>query len=169
MRGSIEEDEEDIPAEEDGEQISSDGMIIPADPTIDPETGGIIDAYCDYFLPSEPSVYYDDDWVEQWQEAVEEIIEIPDIEPEPEPEPDVIISGEGTIETGNPASNTFTVKINGNIVKLNYDRNSKYATGYFPQKGDKVRIEYNKSKMLLNDIQLIERPEPAAAEAPAEG
>lgn len=93
----------------------------------------------------------------------------PEPEPEPEPEPDIIISGEGIIEAGDPATNTFTVTINGSSVKLNYDKNSKYATGYFPQKGDKVKIEYNKSKMLLNDIQLIERPEPAAAEAPAEG
>jgi hypothetical protein len=94
--------------------------------------------------------------------------EEPAPEPEPEPEPDVIISGEGIIEAGNPKTNTFTVTINGTSVTLNYDKNSKYATGYFPQQGDKVRIEYNKSQMLLNDIQLIERPVPAAEEAPAE-
>ena len=114
----------------------------------------------------------------QPEEKQEEPAPAPEPEPEPapepepvivEPEPDVIISGEGIIEAGDPATNTFTVTINGSSVKLNYDKNSKYATGYFPQKGDKVKIEYNKSKMLLNDIQLIERPEPAAAEAPAEG
>ena len=105
----------------------------------------------------------------QPEEKQEEPAPAPEPEPEPAPEPDVIISGEGIIEAGDPATNTFTVTINGSSVKLNYDKNSKYATGYFPQKGDKVKIEYNKSKMLLNDIQLIERPEPAAAEAPAEG
>jgi len=114
----------------------------------------------------------------QPEEKQEEPAPAPEPEPEPapepepvivEPEPDVIISGEGIIEAGDPATNTFTVTINGSSVKLNYDKNSKYATGYFPQKGDKVKIEYNKSKMLLNDIQLIERPVPAAAEAPAEG
>ena len=98
----------------------------------------------------------------------EEKQEEPATEPEPEPEPDVIISGEGIIESGDPETNTFTVTINGTSVELNYDKNSKYATGYFPQQGDKVRIEYNKSQMLLNDIQLIERPVPAAEEAPAE-
>ena len=104
----------------------------------------------------------------------EEKQEETETEPEPETEPEVIISGEGIIGKGDPEKKTFTVEIEGNTIELKFDENSKAATGYFPQTGDNVRIEYSKSDMLLREIQLLERPEPAAdgsaasEEAPAE-
>ena len=94
----------------------------------------------------------------------------PESAPEPEPvqEPDVKIDAQGTIVEGNEAKQTCTIQTDdGEMITLNITKDTKIASGYFPQKGDTVKITYTKTAMLLRDIQLISRPEPEPAPAPA--
>lgn len=70
------------------------------------------------------------------------------------------------IDAGNESKGTFTVKVDGKSVELKIDGDSEIAAGYFPEKGDTVKVTYVKNKMLLKSIQLISRPEPEPAPAP---
>ena len=65
--------------------------------------------------------------------------------------------------TGDQEKKTVQVKLeNGETLDLNYNDQTSSASGYFPQVGDKVSITYLKEGMLLQSIQLVERPAPAA-------
>ena len=93
----------------------------------------------------------------------------PEAAPEPDPvqEPDVKIDVQGTIVEGNEAKQTCTIQTDdGEMITLNITKDTKIASGYFPQKGDTVKITYTKTAMLLRDIQLLDRPEPAPAPEP---
>ena len=100
--------------------------------------------------------------------------EEPSVEPEPEPEPvkepDVIIEAKGSIVEGNEEKKTCTIKLdNGEEVTLNVTGDTKIASGYFPQKEDVVKVTYNKTKMELQIIELVSRPEPEPADEEAAG
>ena len=89
----------------------------------------------------------------------------PEPEPAPEPdpvqEPDVKIDALGTIVEGDEEKQTCTIQTDdGEMITLNITKDTKIASGYFPQKGDAVKITYTKTAMLLRDIQLLSRPEP---------
>ena len=107
---------------------------------------------------------------EQQEEAAPEPEPEPEPEPapapEPVPEPEVIISGEGVIDAGNESKGTFTIRIDGKSVELKIDGSSEISAGYFPEKGDTVKVAYVKNSMLLKSIQLISRPEPEPEPAP---
>ena len=77
------------------------------------------------------------------------------------------IDVQGTIVEGNEAKQTCTIQTDdGEMITLNITKDTKIASGYFPQKGDTVKITYTKTAMLLRDIQLLDRPEPAPAPEP---
>lgn len=74
---------------------------------------------------------------------------------------------EGTIVEGDEEKQTCTIKTaDGETVTLNLTKDTQISSGYFPQKDDEVRVVYTKKAMLLREIQLISRPEPAPAPAP---
>ena len=94
---------------------------------------------------------------------------VPDPQPEPEPvlEPDVKVDAEGSIVEGNEEEGTCTIQTaDGEQVVLNLTKDTKIASGYFPQKGDTVRVVYTKKAMLLREIQLVSRPEPGSETVP---
>ena len=96
----------------------------------------------------------------------------PEPEPAPEPdpvqEPDVKIDALGTIVEGDEEKQTCTIQTDdGEMITLNITKDTKIASGYFPQKGDAVKITYTKTAMLLRDIQLLSRPEPVPEPEPA--
>ena len=86
-------------------------------------------------------------------------------EPEPEPEPKVQsapaaairVSGKGTIIKGNENKRTVEIEVNDKKLTLKYDDDTNISSGYIPQKGDVVKIEYDSDSMMLKDIQLISR------------
>lgn len=95
----------------------------------------------------------------------------PESEPAPEPdpvqEPDVKIDALGTIVEGDEEKQTCTIQTDdGEMITLNITKDTKIASGYFPQKGDAVKITYTKTAMLLRDIQLLSRPEPVPEPEP---
>ena len=95
----------------------------------------------------------------------------PEPEPAPEPdpvqEPDVKIDALGTIVEGDEEKQTCTIQTDdGEMITLNITKDTKIASGYFPQKGDAVKITYTKTAMLLRDIQLLSRPEPVPEPEP---
>lgn len=59
---------------------------------------------------------------------------------------------------------TFKLE-NGEEIELHYNADTACASGFFPQPDDKVNIVYVKEGMVLQSIQLIERPVPAEAAA----
>ena len=100
-------------------------------------------------------------------------------EPEPEQEPvaekpepvkDMGVSAQGTIIKVNEKKKTYEVEIKGKKITLNVDKNTKVSSGYTPQEGDIVKVEYGSESLTLKKIQLVNRePEPKAeAEAEAE-
>ena len=96
----------------------------------------------------------------------------PEPEPAPEPdpvqEPDVKIDALGTIVEGDEEKQTCTIQTDdGEMITINITKDTKIASGYFPQKGDAVKITYTKTAMLLRDIQLLSRPEPVPEPEPA--
>ena len=48
----------------------------------------------------------------------------------------------------------------GDVLKLYISKDAKIASGYIPQIDDNVKITYDKDKMWLLSIQLINRPDP---------
>ena len=73
----------------------------------------------------------------------------------------------GTIAEGDEEKQTCTIQTDdGEMITLNITKDTKIASGYFPQKGDTVKITYTKTAMLLRDIQLLSRPEPAPEPVP---
>ena len=101
--------------------------------------------------------------------ADEETASEPESAPEPEPvqEPDVKIDAQGSIVEGDEEKQTCTILTDdGETITLNITKDTKIASGYFPQKGDVVKITYTKTAMLLRDIQLINRPEPVPEPEP---
>ena len=70
------------------------------------------------------------------------------------------------IDAGNESKGTFTIRIDGKSVELKIDGSSEISAGYFPEKGDTVKVAYVKNSMLLKSIQLISRPEPEPEPAP---
>ncbi|MBE6039896.1 MAG: hypothetical protein E7219_02925 [Clostridiales bacterium] len=91
--------------------------------------------------------------------------EEPQTAPEAKKEEEQPVSVKATAElvSSEPEKKISTFRLeNGETVDLNYSKDTARASGYFPQPGDKVDIIYTKEGMLLNSIQLIERPAPAA-------
>ncbi len=91
----------------------------------------------------------------------------PQVEAEPEPEPEeeepaeVIIESGATIIEGNEEKRTAKLELdNGDTVTLALDGDTTIASGYFPAKGDEVKITYEKNGMTLREIQLVNRPAP---------
>ena len=101
-------------------------------------------------------------------------------EPEPEPEPkpeatksesakDIGVSGKGTIIKGNESKKTVIIEMkNGEKIILKFDDNTDIASGYTPQKGDVVKIEYGSSSMMLKNIQLVSRADDGKADGKAD-
>ena len=85
---------------------------------------------------------------------------------EPAPDPDVIIEAQGVLTAGDEAKMTAVVNIDGKDVELSGNKDTKISSGYFPEQGDTVRVVYNKNGMVLKEIQLISRAEPASGDAP---
>ena len=92
---------------------------------------------------------------------------MPDPKPTPKPEPGKSIGPEPVVDP------TITAKgeiisvskkavriqdIHDNEIKLKITKKTKIASGYVPEKGDEVQVVYDKDKMTLLKIQLIERP-----------
>ena len=60
------------------------------------------------------------------------------------------------------SGSSCTVKLgNGNTVDLTIDDDTSIAAGYNPQEGDVVDVVYTKDDMVLKDIELKDRPQPA--------
>lgn len=101
-------------------------------------------------------------------EPQEEAAPEPEPEPKPEPKPkkeeppaEVIIKSGATIIEGDEKNKTAKLKLeNGDTVTLNFNKNTKVASGYFPEKDDEVKITYEKNSMTLKEIQLVNRPAP---------
>lgn len=101
-------------------------------------------------------------------EPEEEPAPEPEAEPEEEPEeeakpnPDMGVSGQGTLVKNNWDKKAVEIELkNGKKITLKIDDNTKVSSGYTPQEGDVVKVEYGSSSMLLKDIQLVSRaPEP---------
>ena len=81
----------------------------------------------------------------------------PEAAPEPEPEPEMVVSGKGTIVKGSESKQSVQIEINGKKVTLKFDGSTNISSGYVPQKGDVVKVEYGSDSMVLKDIQLVSR------------
>ena len=80
----------------------------------------------------------------------------------PEPPKPVTVTVKAYIEEWDTENNNATFKVDGdeeNPLKLTIE-NVDIPVGYFPEVGDYVMIEYDKDKLDLLDMQLIERPDP---------
>ena len=97
-------------------------------------------------------------------QAMAEVVVVKEPEPEPVKEPEVIVKAKGTIT--DVADKKLTVDVNGDKVTVSIDGDTKIASGYTPEKGDTVEIQYGKSELKLKEIKLLDRPAP---EASAEG
>ena len=92
-----------------------------------------------------------------------------EVEEEAKPNPDMGVSGQGTIIKGNEDKKTVEIELkNGKKITLTFDENTKISSGYIPQKGDVVKVEYGSSSMLLKDIQLVSRAAEPDEKADAE-
>jgi len=97
----------------------------------------------------------------------------PTTEPQTEEEvaqtdPDMGVCGQGTIVKGDEKKKTVEIELkDGKKITLEYDKDTKIAAGYIPEKGDVVKIEYGSTSKKLKSIQLVSRPE-AEPEATAE-
>ena len=108
---------------------------------------------------------------EPTQEPEAEPTQEPEADPEPAvTNPDMGVIGQGTIIEGNEKDKTVKIALkDGNTIELTYNDDTKIASGYIPQKGDVVRIEYGSTSLTLKELQLVSRAEAAAEEpAPAE-
>ena len=78
----------------------------------------------------------------------------------PTPPTPVIVTATGVIQEWD--GDEIKVKIDDDsVVDLSVDpENLDIPSGYFPEVGDTVNIEYDKDKMALTKIQLIDRPDP---------
>ena len=77
---------------------------------------------------------------------------------EPETEPEIIVRGKGVITSYNGSS--VTVEIKGESVSLSIDGDSNIASGYSPEVGDTVEVQYGNSEMTLKSMKLLDRPAP---------
>lgn len=85
----------------------------------------------------------------------------PKPQPKPKPSPKPVVDPKITTKGSIVTVDNKNLKIqddNDNAITLKIDKNSKIASGYIPAEGDIVKVIYNKNKMLLIEIQLIERP-----------
>ena len=79
------------------------------------------------------------------------------------------VSGQGTIIEGNETKKTIEIKLkSGKKITLKYDDDTKISSGYIPEKGDIVKVEYGSTSLMLKDIQLVKRAEPEAKAEEAE-
>ena len=98
--------------------------------------------------------------VEPEEEAVpeEEVADEPEEEAAPEPAPEMVVSGKGTIVKDDEGNKVLEVEMkNGKKLKFKYDNDTKISSGYTPQKGDVIKIEYGSDSLILKDIQLVSR------------
>ena len=98
--------------------------------------------------------------VEPEEEAVpeEEVADEPEEEAAPEPAPEMVVSGKGTIVKDDTGNKVLEVEMkNGKKLKFKYDNDTKISSGYTPQKGDVIKIEYGSDSLILKDIQLVSR------------
>ena len=90
----------------------------------------------------------------------------PEPEPEPVPEPEVIVKGKGEVTKASGSS--ITVNVGGDSLSFNISGDTDIASGYAPEKGDTVEVQYGKSDMSLKSIKLLDRPAPVADEGEEE-
>ena len=76
------------------------------------------------------------------------------------PEGEVLIEAEGIIIQGNEEERSFTVNVDDNELELHLDASTEVASGYFPAKGDKVRLLYSKYDMVLKQIDILQKAAP---------
>ena len=74
----------------------------------------------------------------------------------------MIIEAKGTIIEGDEEKRTVKIRLDDDDkteIELKIDKDTDISSGYFPEKGDIVKIRYDKDTMLLKDIQLVNRAE----------
>ena len=72
----------------------------------------------------------------------------------------VSLDGEAYFEVAKDSENTFTVNVDDNELELHLDASTEVASGYFPAKGDKVRLLYSKYDMVLKQIDILQKAAP---------
>ena len=149
-------DDEQAP-EPEGDEPAAD------EPTVEPEDEPTADETGDEPAAEEPEPEPE---AEEPEPAADEPEPEPEPEPaaeEPEPVKDVGVSGQGTIIKVNEKKKTYEVEIKGKKITLKADKDTKVSSGYTPQEGDVVKVEYGSESLTLKKIQLVDRaPEPKA-------
>ena len=73
-----------------------------------------------------------------------------------QPAKEKVISASGTVISGNVEKQTVRIKLEDNTeIVLKTDKNTSISGGYFPEKGDTIRIKYVKDSKLLKEILFV--------------